>query len=84
MEHGPRLSAMGEAAKIRYLEDDELAGFNLNFAVGPGAVKERGDVMLIQALLLLISGDDPTNISKNRRVRPPALSCYLDADTYST
>jgi hypothetical protein len=83
LEPDQRFRSMAKQQKIRYLEDDEFVGFNLNFAIGPGAVNERGDVMLIQALLLLIGGDDPTNISKNQRVRLPALSGYLDAETYA-
>ena len=35
---------MAKEQKIRYLEDDEFVGFNLSFAIGPGAVNERGDV----------------------------------------
>lgn len=74
---------MAKEQKIRYLEDDEFIGFNLSFAIGPGAVNERGDVMLVQALLLIIGADDMTNIVKKpQKVRLPSLTGYMDAETY--
>ena len=73
---------MAKEQQIRYLDDDEFVGFNLSFAIGPGGVNERGDVMLVQALLLVIGADDMTNIVKKpQKVRLPALTGYLDADT---
>ena len=40
--------------------------------------------MLVQALLLVIGADDMTNIVKKpQKVRLPALTGYLDADTYA-
>jgi len=75
---------MAKEQQIRYLDDDEFVGFNLSFAIGPGGVNERGDVMLVQALLLVIGADDMTNIVKKpQKVRLPALTGYLDADTYA-
>jgi hypothetical protein len=72
---------MAKQQKMRDLEDEEILGFNLSSPVGRGGLNERDDVMLIQALLVMIGEEDRSHISREPGVSLPSLTGILDGAT---